>query len=159
MTSARLGGVLFLLLSGCYGYFAGTIPLDYWSEQEVFNARSLPYAIACASVLCALLLILVPGPGTDWAFARQLNWRPALLLLMLMSAYGALLETLGFIVATVLFLVTAFLCLGVQSIPRAALVAFGIGLVFWLLMDQLGIYLAPGDLVENLLAYIAGEPD
>ena len=78
---------------------------------------------------------------------------------MLMSAYGALLETLGFIVATVLFLVTAFLCLGVQSIPRAALVAFGIGLVFWLLMDQLGIYLAPGDLVENLLAYIAGEPD
>jgi amino acid transporter len=74
---------------------------------------------------------------------------------LLMSAYGALLESLGFMLATALFLVSAFACLGIKSIRKATTVALAIALGFWLLMDQLGIYLAPGELVEDALGLIA----
>ena len=154
MTSARLGGVLFLILCIAYGVYAGDITLDYWSEQEMFNARSMPYLIAIAWSFCAILLIVIPTPKTDWSTALNLNWLPAGLLLVLMSAYGFLLEPLGFVIATILFLVTAFLVLGVQSVRAPLLVAATIAMGFWLLMDKLGIYLAPGVLPEQLFQYL-----
>lgn len=157
MSNNRLGGVLFLLLFSAYGFYAGDIPLDYWSEQELFNARSMPYFVALAGGICACLLILVPAPKTDWSSNLNLNWLPACILLLLMSLYGFLLEPLGFVVATVLFLVGAFVALGIKSLQRPIVVALSISVSFWLLMDVLGIYLSPGALLEQLLQYLGVE--
>lgn len=148
LNNARLGGLLFLCLSGAYGYFATEIPLDYFSRQETFTARTLPYFISAAGVLVSLLLLLTPSLPTDWARLRDLRWMPAGLLLMLMFAYGAVLESLGFPLATIAFLITAWFVMG----ERRPVWLFGLSIPltfgFWLLMDQLGIYLYPGDLIE-----------
>ncbi len=82
---------------------------------------------------------------------KRLNWLPALLLLISMCVYALVLETLGFPAATILFLIVAFLVMG----ERRPVWLFGVSvplvLGFWLLMDQLGIYLYPGD-IFNLFA-------
>jgi len=76
---------------------------------------------------------------------------------LLMSLYGFLLEPMGFVVATVLFLVSAFVALGIKSLQRPIVVALSISVSFWLLMDVLGIYLTPGVLLEQLLQYLGVE--
>lgn len=58
--SSRIVGILFLILFVAYGWFASRIPLDFWSEEETFNARSMPYLIAIVGSLISLLLVTVP---------------------------------------------------------------------------------------------------
>lgn len=150
INSSRVGGIVFLVLSCLYGYFANDIPLDFFSEQEPFNARSMPRFIAACGILVSVLLIVTPSSVTDWRAIRALNWRPALLLLAMMSAYGFMMEPLGFGIATVAFLSAAFVVLGERKPRRILLVTVPLVLGFWLLMDQLGIYLGPGTLVESI---------
>lgn len=157
MTNSRVGGVIFLIVSCLYGYFANQIPLDFWSQQESFNARSLPRLIAAAGILASCLLIVIPAPRTDWTLFSRLRWRPAALLLIMMSAYGLVMEFLGFAVSTIAFLGGAFVVLGARHPARILLVSVSLALGFWLLMDRLGVYLVPGSLFEPLLA-IGGRP-
>jgi len=155
LNGAQLGGLAFLVLSILYGYEATNITLDFWSEQEAFSARTLPFIISIAGIICASLLIVIPSSKTNWPYLRQLNWRPALALLVLMSTYGAALEPLGFVNATSVFLFAAFSLLGIHRRLAACLVSITVTLVFWGLMHLLGIYLAPGDLPARLLAAIS----
>jgi putative tricarboxylic transport membrane protein len=90
INGTQLGGLAFLGLSIGYGYAAADITLDFWSVQAFFTARTLPYIIATAGIICASLLIL-------------------------MSAYGAMLEPLGFIFATSIFLIAGFQMLGIHQ--------------------------------------------
>jgi putative tricarboxylic transport membrane protein len=138
-----------------YGYEATDITLDYWSEQALFTARTLPYIIAAAGIICASLLIIVPSSKTNWSALKKLNWGPAIGLLILMSAYGALLEPLGFIVATSIFLIAAFRMLGIHQWWVSCLVSVALTLGFWGLMHLLGIYLAPGDIIADFAAKVS----
>lgn len=157
INNSRIGGIVFLVVSCLYGYFANDIPLDFWSQQETFNARSMPRMVAAAGVVCAVVLIVAPSPRTDWALVGQQNWAPAILLLALMSVYGLLIEPLGFIVSTTAFLLTAFAVLGERRPLRMLLVALPLATGFWLLMDSLGIYLEAGTLFRDLLAAVGTE--
>jgi putative tricarboxylic transport membrane protein len=96
------------------------------------------------------LLIITPSSKTDWASLKQLHWRPAVGLLILMSTYGAMLAPLGFIFATSIFLVAAFTMLGIHQWWVSCLVSVALTLAFWGLMRLLGIYLAPGDMVSPM---------
>lgn len=145
MIISRLTGVLFLVLFVAYGYFAGQIPLDFWSQQEAFNARSLPYLISAAGSFLALLCIVIP-PKIDLP-EQPLHWRPALALLALLYAYGHAIEWLGFAVSTIALLFGGFAILNERRWPRMLAVALLLTGGFWLLMDALGIYLAPGELI------------
>ncbi len=118
--------------------------MDFWSEEETFNARSLPYLIALAGALIAGLLLFLPSEDPDTSALVDYQWRQAALLLFLMSGYGAVLEWLGFLPATITFLCLSCAVLGERRILviLAACVPLVIG--FWLLMDSLGIYLDPG---------------
>ena len=109
MNNSKISGLLFLLLFSAYGYLAGDIPLDFWSEEELFNA-------------CSLLLITLPSAETYWRAMFELHWPPALQLLLAMSVYGIVFEYLGFIVATLLFLLAGFAILGERR-PGLMLVA------------------------------------
>jgi|TARA_B100002003_G_scaffold29528_2_gene24342 putative tricarboxylic transport membrane protein len=150
INNTRLVGLLFLLLSGAYVYFAGEIPLDFWSEDEVFNARSMPYLIGAGAMVCSLLLILLPSAEFKWRELQNLNWQPLYFILPLISLYGYTLEILGFIVASCLLLFIAFGMLGERRWLRMTGIAAGLVLMFWLLLDSLGIYLAPGALFWSL---------
>lgn len=152
MTSSRVGGVLFLLFCVGYGWSALDIPLDFWSEQETFTARSLPLLLAVAGGIVSLLLIASPSAQTDWGALARLNWTPGVLLLVLMAAYSFAFEFLGFVISTVLFLMLGFGALGERNVVRMLVVAVPVAGGFWLLLHQLGIELGTGMLVEQLLA-------
>ncbi len=76
----------------------------------------------------------------------ELHWSPALQLLLAMSVYGIVFEYLGFIVATLLFLLAGFAILGERRPGLMLVAALPLTLGFWLLMEFLGIYLGPGEL-------------
>lgn len=152
MSNARISGLLFFGLFSAYGYLAMDIPLDFWSEEEPFNARSLPYLIAAFGIIVSLLLVVLPSGSTDWKAMTRLKWRPAIFLLLAMSLYGTLLETLGFIVATLLFLMTSYAILGERRAIPMLIASLPLILGFWLLMDFLGIYLSPGELFVEWFA-------
>lgn len=156
INNSRVGGVLFLIVSCLYGYFANDIPLDFWSQQETFNARSMPRLIAAAGIVSSILLIVAPSPRTDWPIVARQHWAPAVLLLALMAAYGFLIEPFGFIVSTTAFLFAAFAVLGERRPLRMLMVALPLAAGFWFLMDSLGIYLEAGTLLRDALA-AAGE--
>ena len=145
MNNKRVVGLLFLLLSAAYIYYTGDITLDFWSEEELFNARTLPYAIGYCGVFFSVLLIVLPSEEFDWQQFRGLNYLPAFALLVCISAYGYLIEKLGFIVCSSLFLFVGNYLLGERKWLRMLITSLGMSLGFWLLMDQLGIYLARGD--------------
>ena len=150
ISKTKVGALLFLLLAVGYGWTAAHIPLDFWSQAEVFNARSLPLAIATASALIALL-ILATGPSDQgWGMLAGLRWRPVLALVILMVLYGLALEALGFAIATTLFLVGGYLVMGERRPARLFAASVPLVLLFWLLMAQLGIHLDQGTLIHAL---------
>jgi len=146
LTNLRIVGIFFLLVSLGYLWTAQTIPLDFWSEQEPFNARSLPYLIGMACVIVSLLMLILPSPTFDWAQLLELNIVPAVIMLALLSTYGFMIDKLGFLFSTFCLLASGFLLLGERRPLRILLVAAGVTGTFWFIMDLLGIYLNPGDL-------------
>ncbi|EPJ46458.1 MAG: putative tricarboxylic transport TctB [Osedax symbiont Rs1] len=144
----RIGGLIFLALSIGYGFSITLIPMYPGDEYEVFTAKTLPAALALiGSVLSLALLILSRGetkktlPDLDWAIAVKL--------MALMSAYGVILETLGFLVATTLFLLAGYWILGERRKILLFCCSLPLVLCFWFGLTQLlDIYLAPGVLLQ-----------
>lgn len=152
ITYSRTIGVIFLGISCFYLYFGHQIPLDFWSEGEVFNARSMPYLIGVSGVLVAMALIFTPTKASEtvasyeWQELKQLNWIPTIAFSLIMGLYGLSLEYLGFIVCSSLFLFCSSAILGERRWLMMAVLSIGVVCAFALLIDWLGIYLAPGDL-------------
>ena len=153
MLAARLTGVVFLLIFAAYGYLSDTIVLDFWAEEEVFNARTFPQMIAVGGMAVSLLFLLSTGPvspGSSEETAgeeprlRELNWRPVLILVALMTALAFSLEALGFIVAMTLFLVSGFVALGERRPGILLVSSLPLVLGLALILDMLGIHLEPG---------------
>ena len=143
------GGLVFLALSGFYGWEAGNIALFFTREGQVFTARTVPYALSLLGIAFSLFLVIpaaltLIGKPAQGA-VRRLDWRSVILLVVLMSAYVALFSLLGFLVATTGFLTGAFAVLGGRG-PRSLLVIpIGTVAVFGLLVSVvMNIHLAEG---------------
>ena len=128
-----------------YGWTASQIPLDFWSEQEPFNARSLPYGLAFAGSFIAVLLLLAPDKRADFDLLARLKWSPALLLLVLLTAYGLSFDWLGYFVATAGLLAGGFVIMGERRPSMVLGISAGVTLGFWGIMTSLDIYLTPGE--------------
>lgn len=149
------GGLVFLALSGFYGWEAGNIALFFTREGQVFTARTVPYALSLLGIAFSLFLVIpaaltligkhAADAGAAQGAVRRLDWRSVILLVVLMSAYVALFSLLGFLVATTGFLTGAFAVLGGRG-PRSLLVIpIGTVAVFWLLVSVvMNIHLAEG---------------
>jgi len=146
INNLRLVGAFFFVVSLGYLYIAQSIPLDFWSEQEPFNARSLPYLIGTSCTVVSILLMVLPSPTFKWGELRELNYVPALLLLGLMSGYGLLIDVFGFLISTTVLLAVGFVILGERKPLRIGMISIGTTALFWVVMDLLGIYLSPGEL-------------
>ena len=125
-----------------YGFATQDILLDFWAEEELFNARSFPILIAIGGSVLALLLVLFPPefekPG-PLVFNIELFGLIALMLL-----YAGLLEQLGFVIATGLFLCAGFLVLGERRPVRLGLITVALTAGFYFLMTALEIHLPQG---------------
>lgn len=150
LTKERFGGLLFLLLSLAYGYHATLIPGYPGDEYEPFTASTLPYALAGVGVVLSLLLMV--SPGGERLQKESGNWRLVFAFLVLMIVYGVALTWLGFLVATILFLIAGIRLMGEPSLAFACKVSLPFTLIFWALLTKgLNVYLEPGRLFTQLL--------
>ncbi|MGB1239102.1 MAG: tripartite tricarboxylate transporter TctB family protein [Pseudomonadales bacterium] len=146
----RIGGLIFLALALGYGYSATLIPQYPGDEYEVFTAKTLPFVLAVLGGFLSLALLL-SSLREERKRIPNYNWQIAAKLIGLMVIYGAVLEYLGFLIATALFLLVGYWLLG----ERRKLVLFmcsgPLVIFFWYVLTQLlEIYLAPGALLQSL---------
>jgi putative tricarboxylic transport membrane protein len=147
MTRDRLSALIFLGLSVAYGVLAFQIELFPGSEYEAFTARTMPIGLAVVGSVVALLILVAPSKHDAEGQTRLsgLKWNRAILLCLLMIAYGATITRLGFVVSTTLFLGLGIVLLGERRWYVVLGVAVVVALGFWALLTKLlGIYLEPG---------------
>lgn len=145
-----------LLFSISYGLIATNIPLTFLSQQETFTARTMPYGLAVLGIiLCFAILV---SPTVDPAGKRSLSaetagmeWSTAILLVVAMFIFGATMKWLGFIIASIIFLLAGFYILGERRVVRMLFAAIPLVLVLWVIMSLLlGVYIAPGEIFYQL---------
>ena len=145
-----------LLFSMAYGLLAMRIPLSFMAQQEFFTSRTMPYALAAIGFVLSLLILVLPtvdkqGKTTLAAETRGMDWRRAILLVIAMIIYGLVMKWIGFIIASVLFLMLGFYILGERSFKKMALAAIPLVILLWFIMSALlGVYIAPGELFYML---------
>lgn len=141
----RVGAMIFLVLSLCYGYQSTLIPMFPGDEYEPFTARTLPTLLTYAGVGLSLLLLVVGQPDKKSGAVMSFNWKLLIGFLVLMALYGAGLTYLGFVLATGFFLMAGFYILGERRKSILFGASFPFVIAFYLLLTQgLDVYLEPG---------------
>ncbi|EPZ5900409.1 tripartite tricarboxylate transporter TctB family protein [Vibrio fluvialis] len=141
----RVGAMIFLVLSLCYGYQTTQIPMFPGDEYEPFTARTLPTLLTYAGVAMSLLLLVVGQPDKKSGVVMTFNWKLLIGFLVLMALYGAGLTYLGFVLATGFFLTAGFYILGERRKSILFGASFPFVIAFYLLLTKgLDVYLEPG---------------
>ena len=145
LTKDRFGGLLFLLLSVTYGYYAANIPLLPGDRFEPFHAQTLPYWLSGLGIIFSVLLI---GLKSDLSSENDVISNSNLLLMLgLMAftfAFSVALPWLGFPITTSIFLASSYWLLGERRLKMLLFASVPFALVFWLLLTQvLDVYIAP----------------
>ncbi|WP_423909400.1 tripartite tricarboxylate transporter TctB family protein [Candidatus Spongiihabitans sp.] len=145
----KVGALIFLIFSVAYGVSSRDIKIPLFAEEDVFNSRTLPIALAILGGTTSLLLLILPSSSGKEASVgeafRGLYWKEVILLLILMVVYGLTIKVVGFIVSTILFLALGFWILGERRIKVILLTSVPLVLVFWYILSQLlDIYIDPG---------------
>jgi putative tricarboxylic transport membrane protein len=145
LTKDRFGGLLFLLLSVTYGYYAADIPLLPGDKFEPFHAQTMPYWLSGLGVIFSVLLIgLKPVQATANESLSKSNIVLMLGLMAFTFAFSVALPWLGFPVTTSIFLASSYWLLGERRPKMLILASVPFALVFWLLLTQvLDVYIAP----------------
>ncbi len=150
--SDRIGALIFLIFSLAYGYSASLIPSLPGEGLEPLTPRTFPYALAVVGAAFSLLLLLKSGITHETrtlGLMKAYDWKLTLSLLVLMLIYGWLLSPLGFLVATLLFLIAGFVLMGERRPKVLLLSSVPLVIIFWLLLAKvLGVYLEPGTVWE-----------
>ena len=153
----KVGSAFVLLFALIYLNATFDIPVHKMIFIEIFNARTLPMFLAIATIIICLILIFMPGGGlsdetmTDAVAGFQ--WKPCLLLTVLMLLYGLTFNFFGFLIATFLFLFIGFSILEEKRYRKSATVAGAVALFMWAVLTQMfDIYLDSGDLYRLVVA-------
>ncbi|WP_424946646.1 tripartite tricarboxylate transporter TctB family protein [Candidatus Spongiihabitans sp.] len=145
----KVGALIFLIFSVAYGVSSQDIEIPFFAEEDAFNSRTLPIALAILGGATSLLLLILPTSSGKEASVgeafRGLHWKEVVLLLILMVVYGLTIKVVGFIVSTTLFLALGFWVLGERRIKVILLISVLLVLFFWYILSQLlDIYIDPG---------------
>ncbi len=148
----KVGALFFLVLSIGYGLYAFKIPLTFLSQDETFNARTMPFVLAILGAVFSLLMIILPTmeseePASVKDIVQGLDWTRAWQFIALMVAYGIAITWLGFIISSILFLGIGFYLTGERRIKVMLIASIPLVIGIWLLMSKvLGMYIAPGEI-------------
>ena len=153
----KVGSAFVLLFALIYLNATFDIPVHKMIFIEIFNARTLPMFLAIATIIICLILIFMPGGGlsdetmTDAVAGFQ--WKPCVLLTVLMLLYGLTFNFFGFLLATFLFLFIGFSILEEKRYRKSATVAGAVALFMWAVLTQMfDIFLDSGDLYRLVVA-------
>ncbi len=156
MAREKVGALIMLLFSMSYGMLATKITLSFLSQQETFTARTMPYALSVLGILLSLAILVLPtaDPGGEKSLGEEtkgMDWPTAILLVVLMLVFGLTMKWLGFIVASILFLLVGFWILGERRKKLMLFAAIPLVIVLWCLMSLLlGVYIAPGEIFYQM---------
>ncbi|MFT5631291.1 MAG: putative tricarboxylic transport membrane protein [Gammaproteobacteria bacterium] len=151
-------GSLLLTLSVVWTWLViDTIPAGFGEGDIGPRAFPLMFGI-CLGLLSALLLLkaIRTKPENDAdrslldSFQTVIHWLSAGLLLIELSAYGFLLKTCGFVIATLIVVLFVMrVNLRIRSIKLLLGMSVGVTFVCWLIFEKaLGIYLANGSWIN-----------
>ncbi|MFD2177934.1 tripartite tricarboxylate transporter TctB family protein [Veronia pacifica] len=147
----HIGGLIFLVLSVTYGYYAQRIPMLPGDEFEPFHAQTLPIALSyLGGILGICMLVTSKGSAGNKFNIAGLDFLLVAKLLANIVLFAVALEWIGFTLATILFLVAGYWLLGERNIKTLliASVPFAVG-IWFMLAKLLDIYLAPGRLFSG----------
>ncbi|WP_136805869.1 tripartite tricarboxylate transporter TctB family protein [Desulfosediminicola flagellatus] len=156
MAREKIGALAILLFSISYGLLATRIQLTFLAQQEIFTARTMPYALAVMGVILSLAILILPtvdpaGKRSLGEETRGMEWPKAILLVVLMLVFGLTMKWLGFIIASIFFLLVGFWILGERRKRMMLLTAIPLVIVLWAIMSLLlGVYIAPGEIFYQL---------
>ncbi len=144
----HIGGMIFIVLSVAYGYYAYNIRMFPGDQFEPFNAQTLPVALAWAGAIIGVLMVATANrsesnklslAGLDVALVAKL--------MLLVFLFAQALEWVGFLLSTILFLIIGYWLLGERRIKTLLIASIPFAVCFWFLLAKLlEIYLAPGKL-------------
>ncbi|MEM7296301.1 MAG: tripartite tricarboxylate transporter TctB family protein [Pseudomonadota bacterium] len=158
MALDRWIALVILGLALAYGYgafFTMDQLLPPFMQRNPIWPSTFPKVLSILSILCALVIIFgIESPGDTprdanpsvivYRKLKDFKLGQAALLLALMVAYALVLRPIGFIAATVLFLVIGSAILGERKwhvmVPTSVIAA---GIVWYLVQGVLGIFLRP----------------
>ncbi len=156
MAREKVGALVILLFSIAYGVLATNIRLSFMAQNEFFTARTMPYALSVVGIVLSLLIIIMPtvddeGKKSLPEATHGMDWKKAIFLVISMVAYGMTMKWLGFIIASIVFLIVGFYILGERRIKTMLLAAIPLVVVLWFVMSSLlGVYIAPGEIFYML---------
>ena len=153
MTLDRWIAILFLIFSFIYGYAAFHYPLLPFERNMSFLPNTLPMALSVLGVVVSLIIILtkrVDAEGDevdediDLKKLHQYKLGQAISILVAMVLYALLLRPIGFIPATIIFLVACGWILGERKLHiMVSVAAIGSVGIWYLVQEVLGIFLRP----------------
>jgi putative tricarboxylic transport membrane protein len=156
MAREKVGALVILLFSMAYGLMATKIPLSFLSQQEIFTARTMPYGLAIAGIILSFAIIVLPtvdpeGKKSLGEETRGMDWATAILLVVLMLLFGLVMKWLGFVLSSIIFLLSGFWIMGERRTLFMILSAVPLVIVLWCIMSLLlGVYIAPGEVFYQL---------
>jgi len=146
--------VFFLTIALAYGYASFTYSLLPFERNMTFLPNTMPKVLSGLGILFSLIIILSPKKATqadeaslgdfDVSNIGQYKIGQALGLIAAMILYALALRPVGFILATILFLVGTGWVLGERKV-HIMFTAASIGTVgiWYLVQEALGIFLRP----------------
>lgn len=148
MSLDRYIAIFFLVISLVYGYAAYNYPLLPFERNMAFLPNTMPMVLGVLGALLSLIILVAPrSPDSKEEGAlkfERVHVIQAMLLLVAMVLFALALRPVGFILASILFLVGCGAVLGERKfhlmIPVAALSAFAI---WYLVQEVLGIFMRP----------------
>lgn len=158
MTKNTIGSIFFLAFSCFYFFNVFNIKKMPGSQFEVMSASSFPFYIGLAGIAISILILILSFVEKDkdilsMTYIKSLDFKTTLYFVAAMIFYGFTIRTLGFILATIIFLGIGFLLLKEKNIKRIFLISVGVSVGFYLLLNNvLGVYIDPGMIYE----YFAG---
>jgi putative tricarboxylic transport membrane protein len=142
MTKNVIGSIFFLAFSSFYFFNVFSIKEMPGAEWEVMTPSTFPFYLGITGIVVSLLLLVL----------SLLNKDKDLYFVIVMIFYGYTIRTLGFIIATILFLAAGFIILQERNIKRVLLISVGVSVGFYLLLNNvLGVYIDPGMVVEYFM--------
>lgn len=152
LSKDHIGGLVFLGLSAAYGYYAGQIPLLPGDEFEPFHAQTVPNALAMLGMLLSIGLVITAGRTTeDQLSLAGYDFALVAKLLLLVVLFALALGWVGFLIATVFFLIGGYWLLGERRLKTLLIASVPFAAGIWFVLTQLlDIYLAPGQLFTQL---------
>ena len=150
LSPTKIISLLFFIFSAFYLYTAYQIEVFSFDENADFNAKTFPIYLGYAGLFFSGLKILLPDNSISEIDYKNLEFKKTIILVLIMTVYGATILKIGFFISTSIFLASSYYFLGERRWKWILLLSFPfVGLFMYLLHGLLNIYLR-----DPILKYI-----